>query len=356
MSRLLAMSLLRLGVTLATVLCLVVWPDPAPKPWPQGMVLTRAEIARRPTPVAQTVNATEAPAPTEPLVLPKPPSPIRVPLETLQEWSSYDHDPELQTYHVGRVRLTISQADLDKPQHERDGLRVQVRAPGMKTRTLLWPDNAGSVRFGVGRIDPARPGPQVLLLRWTLGAHCCFVATLLTPDGDRWRVEDLDEWDDGNLFDTTFNPGVWPKDRDGDGAPEFIVPDERFRYVFEAYVASIAPISVQQVHRGQMVDVSDRRAFRPIFQKTLALQKERCDGTGSNGYCAAYVATASRLGQRRQAWAWMLKRRDSHLPWTDEDCRNLIDERALCPRIIAGGRDSFPLALGAFLRANGYPS
>lgn len=319
---------------------------------------------------AQTINSLQKVMPLGPSQPPSPlsateideessppPGPsIRIGGDTLAQWSHYHGDADLQTYVVGKVRLTMSQAQLDRPFWEREGLRVEVRAPGMKRRTLSWPDNGRMVKFGVGRLDRARPGPQILLLRWTLGAHCCYVATLLTPEGDHWRVEDLDEWDDGNLWPTTFNPGEWPRDRDGDGTPELLVPDERFRYVFEAYVASIAPLRLQQIHKGQMIDVSDRRAFRPLFEATLPLLKENCDGKGTNGYCAAYVATASRLGQRRQAWAWMLKRRDSHIAWSEEDCRNLVADQALCPRIVAADQDSFPLALEAFLEQTGYPS
>ena len=106
----------------------------------------------------------------------------------------------------------------------------------------------------------------------------------------------------------------FPKDLDGDGVADLVLPDDRFAYAFTFFAGSYMPPRVWNVANGQVVDVSAQPRYAAIFRKDMAGAETYCK-QHANGACAAFVADAARLGQRDRAWPIMVANWDQTTNW-----------------------------------------
>lgn len=110
---------------------------------------------------------------------------------------------------------------------------------------------------------------------------------------------------------------------------------------------------------GEVVDVSARPGFRRLFERAMARDRKFClgeEGDGSrNGACAAYVASAARLGRFESAWAEMLRAHDRESEWLHwgSGCK-VVPSFSGCPSDQITGYKTFPEALRQFLIEHGY--
>jgi hypothetical protein len=255
-------------------------------------------------------------------------------------------------YRVGDVELGV-QGRPDRDMPDLVTPVVTVRMPGRPPVEVEGSPTSPSFdhRVGVGRWDASRR--YVLFQSFTGGAHCCNAIRLVLPEGDRLRVFDLGEWDGGPADEL-------PTDRDGDGAIDFVFADNAFLYAFASYAESFAPPKVMNLVGGELVDVSARPGFRPLFEAAMTEARAGCvtpggarfEGMSPNGACAAYVAAAARVGRFDEAWAEMLRSYDRDFQWDlPTGCRT--------PAVPCADGDviryaDYPEALRRFLIEQGY--
>ena len=229
------------------------------------------------------------------------------------DWS-FDHDGSPARYQVGTVALTVRARREGKSEDMVTPLltiRIPGYAPVQMEGNPLGPNYEH--RIAVGRWDSKRP--FVLFQSFTGGAHCCNAVQVAYPEKDRLRIVHLGEWD-GDYLDEV------PTDRNGDARVDFVFRDDSFLYTFTSYADSWSPPQIMNIDGGKAVDVSANPGFRPLFRKSmleerracLRLDKEYAD-RDPNGACAAYVASAARIGQFDKAWAEMLKAYDRKSSW-----------------------------------------
>jgi hypothetical protein len=214
----------------------------------------------------------------------RPPEPVAV--ETLHEVAMPKGDL-YRTYRMGEVTLTL------------DGSRILVSALGMRDGETFV-SGACCIAFGVGRLDPRRPGPQILIGSDGRRAKCCRAYRLMTPDPARlgeWTVIDLVGFLESGLVG-------WPKDTDGDGRAEFELADSRFLYMFGPDTDRVLPSRFYRVGPEGLVDVSDNPGLRGRYREQMKTFEPACRA-GSITACAAFVATASRAGELDRAWKVM---------------------------------------------------
>lgn len=296
-------------------------------------MLTACSPAKTPAPPAAPPKAA-APAPA-----PAPP-PGTLALDTMHAWSIYD-DKEARTYKLADVTL---KANSFKGGY---GLAVDITAPGMAPYRLRDNEVYATLRFGMGRIDPAQPR-QISLMLYTGGAHCCTRWIVLTPKAGKWSAQELGEWD-GEGFD-------WPKDVDGDGAPDIVLFDQAFLYAFGGYAQSRPPPQIYHLTGGAFADVSAKPGFRPLFEKAMAEAEPDCRKADQSA-CAAYMANALRLGRGDKAWAVVRTAVPKGEPeWLPTGCSVKRQPDGLCPDGKEITYPDFPTALAIFLKDHGYGS
>jgi uncharacterized protein YecT (DUF1311 family) len=261
------------------------------------------------------------------------------PQNTWIEWAS---DKPLNTYRVGGFDFSFRPIVDDGLNAAR--MRVAT-ADGVSTeltgQALTW---AARADFAVVQLDASKADRQVLFSSFSGGAHCCTSLTLLEIKDGAWRATDLGQRDG--------DAAQLPRDVDGDGLKEFIFGDQSFLYAFDSYAGSWAPTVVISVSDGRSRDVSAQARFRSVYQRELAEMREAC-GERANGACAAYVATAARVGQLDQAWAFMLRSYDQSSDWIyPSACR--VRTAAQCPAEAELKFASFPESLQWFLGEQGY--
>lgn len=261
------------------------------------------------------------------------------------DWSEREDGGPVR-YRIGRFTLMLDTAG-DPAERDLSRTMLTVAMPGRAPlRVLGVSTNIEGVRVAVGRWGDGRP--FVLFQSFTGGAHCCSDVQLILPERRRLRAIHVGTWD-GDFIDL-------PTDVDGDGALDFVVPDNRFLYAFASYAGSHAPPQIWNIVGGRSVDVSAAPRYRPLF--VTAMNEERADclegGIEANSPCAAYVAAAAKVGAFDRAWREMLpvyeRRPAFRLP---PGCRI---RAALwhCPQPQWIEYSDFPTALRAFLTTTGY--
>lgn len=198
----------------------------------------------------------------------------------------------------------------------------------------------------LGPLD--KGGPVVAFLQtYTGGMHCCQQMRAIVRSADGLKVVELGAYD-GAEFD-------WPKDIDGDGIRDFVVSDDRFLYAFESYAASVAPPKVLNVVDGAVRDVSADRRFAKVFAKAAASARKACIGEDyPNGACAAWAASAARLGQLDAVCPVILAEyRKETAIWPDR-CNVDRNEDGECPEGQLIEYPDYPTGLRAFLAETGY--
>jgi hypothetical protein len=262
------------------------------------------------------------------------------------EWKATDGgDP--QSYNVEDLVITLSTDRGEGGQRPRpkitvvDGSGESITAVGQENPQLT------AARFGVGKIDAQSRDNQVFFLTYSGGAHCCTSVVLLEKGKAGWRETDLGSWDGEPL-------SAFPKDIDGDGTPDLVFNDQRFAYTFSPYAMSFMPPRVFNVIGGRSVEVSGEPRYRKLFEDQLDAAKNGCL-SHNNGACAGYVAIASRLGQRDDAWQIMLQSYDQSTGWSLPSACRTIEVNGVCPKDEGITFKSYPAALAWFLVDAGYP-
>jgi hypothetical protein len=234
----------------------------------------------------------------------RPPPAIEARIGTQVEWS-YDRQPRGANYRFGDIRVEI------RPRRDGGLIAPQVTVRnGRASATMLGSAVGGTFghKLGVGILD--RRGTRFVYFQsFSGGAHCCnrIQVALVRPGGI--RVVDFENWD-GDY-------GEMPRDVDGDGVVDFVHVDNAFLYAFSSYADSWAPPLIFNIIGDEAVDVSTRPSFRRLFQDSVNRTRGTCaprPDRSPNGACAAYVASAARIGQFEAAWARMLRSYDRNMP------------------------------------------
>jgi hypothetical protein len=295
-----------------------------------------------PTPAAAAIPLS---APHREVPQPKRLIPVR--MGTYVEWSHHEQK-EPVAYRMGEMTVTVI-----PPEWGWGGITRQIRiqAPG-RPDYVNGNDVLGEMpaRLGYGRFDRAGT-PYLLVETFTGGAHCCGAIELFILRPGRTEHVELGMWEGFPVPDV--------RDYDGDGTVDFVVDDRAFMNRFTSWAEGRTPPVVLNVVGGEGRDVSARPGFRPLFAHAARELREEClhpDRISPNGACAAYVAAAGRAGNFRRAWAEMLKAYDrKSKDGLEAGCRIPIAANEYCPKGLENYR-SYPQALRAFLREQGFPA
>lgn len=235
-----------------------------------------------------------------------------------------------------------------------DGYRVAVpvltvTGPGTATLSVAGRPSGFDSPQGTAEIvemDPAAPGPEVVLTSYTGGAHCCTAVEVLHRTGaGGWTSVPFGQWDGGG-------PDMI-EDADGDGIAELVSVDNAFLYAFDCYACSEAPLKILALRNGAVVDVTAEPRFRPRHRAWLTEMEQRLVDYGGErgpGFWAGWIATKTRVGEGAEAWAAF---EAAYAPAADEGVEICTVEVDDCP---AGAVRVVPLpeALRAFMVRLGY--
>jgi hypothetical protein len=269
---------------------------------------------------------------------------LAAPEGTLMSWVAHK-ESDRKTFLIGDYALTLSSRE--KQSGERVAV-LNVKASSGEEITvhgqLGYP--IPSADFGVGRLDPHNQASQVIFTTYSGGTHCCTKITVLELMRGRWHKIDLGTWDGDPLAE-------FPKDMDGDGAPEIILKDDRFDYAFAPYTETYKPPRIFAVRKGRAIDLSNSERFDKICEADMEEAHSGCLDH-KNAACAAFVADASRLGRR--AWAWNIMkanyRRSKDWDFPTKCTVPLVKD--VCPAGRTEQFREFPDALDWFLADKGY--
>jgi uncharacterized protein YecT (DUF1311 family) len=266
------------------------------------------------------------------------------PINTMVSWdSAKDGDPK--TYAIDGLSLTLA----SRAQATGGPIPVlHVAAPDGRAFDVTGDAGLGGtgLNFGVGRLDPAGDGSQVIVAGFTGGAHCCDHVGVLELGSDGWRLLDVGSFEGDTL-------GDFPKDVDGDGTPDLVMSDDRFAYAFSYYADSYMPPRVFNILHGAVVDVSAQPRYAKLFRQDMKGAQDACM-KHSNGGCAAFVADASRLGLHDWAWRIMLANYDATASWSWPTQCLVAAAAGACPKDQQQSFSNLPDALQAFLTQTGY--
>jgi serine protease Do len=202
---------------------------------------------------------------------------------------------------------------------------------------------------GLLRLDPATDAPQVVVTRYTGGAHCCTMTWVITkPKGSAsWTMLE------GQMLD---GGGYSYEDVDGDGALEMLNVDNSFLYAFESYAGSVSVQRYNQLRGGGIADVTNTPAMRPYLKQQLAWldfnAKLHPEIWKSNGFLAAWVANKNILGEGGDAWSKMEKNFESDNSFGPQDCTSGQKVEDCPPENLKPL--PFPKALAQFLQDKDY--
>lgn len=247
------------------------------------------------------------------------------------------HAPGEQSLQFGNAGLVIVMPAPDASQP----IQITASAPGTRPVTLTLEHRPDLREFppsiSMVEMDAGNTTPEFLISRYSGGAHCCAEVQILDVVQGQWHIVDGGRWDGEDII---------PEDADGDGEQEIVHGDDRFLYRYSCYACAAPPLRVFKLVAGTLADVTPSPLYRYLDEKGLANFQQGC-ANHDNGACASYVAAASRLGRRDEAWKFMLEHYDRKSEWGLKDCA-LMDAKGLCLADIA--YKSYPDALEAFLQ------
>lgn len=259
----------------------------------------------------------------------------------LFQWNQgKDHFPKTLKMGNYRIRLTrpYKEEDDDTP------MAVDVDYPGLPhLRFLTEESNIPAPSLQVVRFDPKAGQPALVVASYTGGAHCCTVIDIYQPQDGAWKhVQSKDH--DGEPEE--YLPLM---DLNGDGTPDLRLPKGEFFYAFDSYAGSPAPSDYYDLLDGVLVNRFNDPSFDPAIRDEMTDFLGGCLFHG-NGPCAAFVATAARLGLKDWAWKIMLANYD---PGDPVYVRCKVKTKGQCP----GDKVEqvpYPRLLERFLVANHY--
>jgi hypothetical protein len=261
----------------------------------------------------------------------------------IYEWEG---DTPARSYRLGDLVLTLSAvpdavSGLPIPTLEvsspASGRGAMIGVPGFET---------ARARFALLRPNATDSEPSVLLMTFSGGAHCCTSIRLLMPSAGGWRAADLGEWD-GEPFASS------PTDFDRDGALDFVLPDNAFLYAFASYAESRTPSRIFNVRNGNFADVSGSPGFAGIHRENLEELRRHCVGA-NNAACAAYVASAARLGEDASAFEVASRSYNRKSDWELPTRCAVAPGNGGCPPGAEQRPSGFIEALRWFLEDRGY--
>ena len=247
------------------------------------------------------------------------------------------HMPGQQSLQFGNAGLAVT---MPAPESAAP-IVVTASAPGTKPASLFLEHNPGAHEFppsiSLVEMDPANNTPEFFISRFSGGAHCCAQIHILDLVAGQWRIVDGGSWNGDDII---------PEDADGDGEQEVVHGDDRFLYRYSCYACAAPPMRVFKLIQGALADVTLSPLYRPRDERDLPNFQQGC-ASHDNGACASYVAAASRLGHRDEAWRFMLDHYDRKSDWGLKDCA-LHDDKGNCLADIQ--YKSYPDALAGFLQ------
>jgi hypothetical protein len=245
--------------------------------------------------------------------------------------------PSQQSFQFGAAGVTIAMPAPDAA----GPILITASSPGAKSVTLALDHYPDTHEFppsvSMVEMDSANATPEIFVSRFSGGAHCCAMVQILDLVAGQWRIVDGGSWDGGEII---------PEDADGDGEQEIVHGDDRFLYRYSCYACAGTPVRIFKLVQGALADVTLSPLYRPRDEHDLPNFRQGC-ANHDNGACAAYVATAARLGRREDAWRFMLDHYNRKSDWGLEDCA-LRDGKGNCLADIR--YKSYPDSLAAFLQ------
>ena len=242
-----------------------------------------------------------------------------------------------QSFEFGNASLSITMPATDSSQP----ILVTATSPGARSVTLALDHHPDTHEFppsiSMVEMDGGNTTPEFFISRYSGGAHCCAMVQILDVVQGQWRIVDGGSWDGDEII---------PQDADGDGEQEIVHGDDRFLYRYSCYACAAPPLRVFKLVAGTLAEVTLSPLYRALDERGLPNFQQGC-ANHDNGACASYVAVASRLGRRDEAWKFMLEHYDHKSDWGLKDCA-LMDPRGGCLAEIQ--YKSYPDALEAFLQ------
>lgn len=284
-------------------------------------------------------------------------SPGKVPLGTFRLWTPKDGRIAWQS---GGIRIHIESAPCATPP-QTEGCRfdpqnnqplVTVHAPGLPVYRVLGDRQSAWYRIAVVRFERGDARPGVVIENQSGGSSGTVREQLLIPRERSFRQA----WLPGDL------QGELPnrlKDLSGDGRIDFVLGDGAFAFAFGCNSCTPRPAIVLTVRHGRPIDASRLPGYAAAFRPDLPVFRKSCFDLAQryrNGSCAAYVATAARLGLYAAAWRQMLRHynRERIDIWQDCTARPAQWGADGCPAGKETHYATFPTSLAAFLRKTGY--
>lgn len=208
-----------------------------------------------------------------------------------------------------------------------------------------------SVQFFVGRLDPANPHWNVVLARYSGGAHCCLEKDVFIQWQGAWRRHEIDSGTETGEIE-------YPKDVDGDGVPDFVLFDDRFAYRFGCFACSWMPPQIFYLQGNRVIDGTASGKYTKLLEADLAKAKNICTGNDPlNGLCAGVAADGARLHRFKDNWRWLVQHYPRQDDWAFPDgCAIDISDGTDCPADQVLKFKNFPQSLAWFLRRTGYIS
>ncbi len=250
---------------------------------------------------------------------------------------------------VGDVTATVRLLRGQTPDPDKDKVWLRVRVKGLPVVEAYGPDagfDQPEAEASIAEIDPGNHYPEVYFAAYTGGAHCCTDVVVAEQQPHGWVTVKVGEFDGG---------GDYLQDIDHDGLAEIVTVDNRFLYTFDCYACSAAPLVIDTVRNGALIDVSKDPRYLPAHRDWLAQLEDTVEPSErwtSPGFLAGWVAAKVRVGEGADAWAALKAHWDSAHDAGEETCLTGDDIDA-CPK----GQIKvlkFPERLKLFLDRNGY--
>ena len=173
-----------------------------------------------------------------------------------------------RTVTKGSLSATLSWAAGDGTVANKPHLEVSV-----DDEEVLDIDLAKLCDLCVGLADPSRNiairnldaegAPEVIVDLFSGGAHCCYTSIVVSPTASEV----------GTVVQSWGNGSYVLRQLDGDRSPEFVSTDDRFAFLFTAYVGSWRPPMIVNFENGGFVDHT-RNFPKRIFADIEAIDEE----------------------------------------------------------------------------------